>query len=137
MEKADKPLKIIDKSHLCQDEFTNNQLTPSVVTNFNCCNCNQNNQIKIVPYKTGFPFSSLYLNNFLSKEDILDFKIATVSSKWSLHLGVYLVKNLPTLYFIEKCTHCSKNFLIVFGLGESQLGKLVCKISGVWLLKDM
>ncbi|WP_103865493.1 hypothetical protein [Aquimarina sp. I32.4] len=137
MNKIEKNIKLLKEITPTKDEFINEELRPSVKTSFNCCNCSANNEIEITPYQTGFPFFQVYKNNFLSVKSILNNKIASCSSSWASHFGEYLVYDLPTLYFMKKCDTCNEKFLIVFGYGESQPSKWVCKISSIWQIEEI
>ncbi len=130
--KATEEIELTKEIFLEKTEFINDELKPNVKISFNCCSCSQGMSIEIIPYQTGFPFQQIYKNKYLSKEVILKNKIASVASRWATHFGEYLVYDLPTLYFIQKCTNCNSKYFIVFGLGESQPSKWVCKISCVW-----
>jgi len=132
MLKIERPIKVNKRLDIEKSVFINEELKPSAKTQFECSSCGEVNDIEIKAYKTGFPLFNLYRNKLLSEEQIKELDIAKPSSRWSSHFGEYLVYDLPTLYYHIKCSKCAKNFIIVFGLGESQPGKWVCKISGVW-----
>jgi hypothetical protein len=113
--------------------FRNEETNPFVSSSFKCCKCNHENKFKIIPYETGFGFLEIYQdNNVLSKEEILEKKIATETSSWASYLGDLTVNDLATLYFGMACEKCHSNHLIVFCYGEKQPGLVVLEISGVW-----
>ena len=58
--------------------------------------------------------------------------MASPPAKWAKHYGEYLVGNLPTMYTKAKCNSCSEEYMTVFGVGETQPGKMECVVSGVW-----
>jgi hypothetical protein len=123
-----KPAEISEK------KFINEQMNPSAKGTFNCCECGTENSFIITPYETGFPFSELYKNKFLSEIEITRNGIATKTSNWLAHLGEYTVNDLPTLYFGISCKNCKTSHLLVFGCGEKQPDLLICEISGIWSL---
>lgn len=125
-------IKLLKKIKIEKEEFINNELKPFMSTQITCLNCLENIEINIIPFQTGFPFFQIYRNEYLSIDKIIEEGLAKKSSAWSSHHGEYLVYDLPTLYFKQVCHSCKEKFIIVFGLGESQPGKWICKISGVW-----
>ncbi len=137
MNKIEKNIKLLKEIPPAKSLFINEELKPNVTTSFNCCNCSTINEINITPYQTGYPFFQVYKNNFLSIKNVLSNNIASRSSSWASHLGEYLIDNLPTLYYKKKCDKCGEKFLIIFGLGESQPSKWVCKISNIWHINEI
>lgn len=135
MQKISSPIRLINKVDITKDTFINEELKPFVSSSFQCCKCSENIKIEIKPYQTGYPFFNIYRNNFLTEGKIIESNLATKSSNWASHFGEYLVYDLPTLYFNETCPNCNENFIVVFGLGESQPSKWVCKISGIWQIE--
>ncbi|SHJ48168.1 hypothetical protein [Aquimarina spongiae] len=119
-----------------KDKFINKELEPSAKTFYVCRNCKTENEIEIEPYKTGFPFFEIYRNKLIDESIILDSGMASKSIRQSEYLGEYLVLNLPTLYFKTSCKNCNSDHMVVFGCGESQPGKQICKISGVWNIPE-
>jgi hypothetical protein len=117
---------------ISEKKFMNEQMNPSAKGTFNCCKCRTENSFSITPYETGFPFSELYKNNFLSEIEITKNRIATKTSNWLGHLGEYTVNDLPTLYFGISCENCKTSHLLVFGCGEKQPDLFICEISGIW-----
>lgn len=137
MESIVTPIRLQHKIDLNKDHFLNEELSPYVKVEFECPNCGAANEIRIVPYTTGYPFSLVYEKGLLSEEEILDSGLAELSLSMYAYLGNYLVWNLPTLYFKHSCPDCNKAYLVVYGLGESQPGKWDCKISGVWEIEEL
>jgi hypothetical protein len=135
MQKVESKIQLISKVDIKKDTFINHELKPFVSSSFQCSGCSENIKIEIKPYQTGFPFFNIYRNQFLTEEKIIESKLASQSSSSASHLGEYLVYDLPTLYYNEVCPNCNETFIVVFGLGESQPSKWVCKISGIWQIK--
>jgi len=135
MQKIESQIKLISKVGIEKDTFINNELKPFVSSSFLCSKCSENIKIEIKPYQTGFPFFNIYRNKLLPEKKIIESNLASQSSSWASHFGEYLVYDLPTLYYSETCPKCNETFIIVFGLGESQPSKWICKISGIWRIK--
>lgn len=135
MQPIEHRIKLLRKIDLSKDEFINDELKPFVSFSFKSNNDNLIS-VEIKPYQTGFPFFNLYRNNYISEAEINEEKMAKPASRWASHYGEYLVYDLPTLYFQMNDPISNENYLVIFGLGESQLGKGVCKISGVWQIRS-
>lgn len=133
MFKISEKIKIVCADSNSNRIFSNEQIYPYAKSNFNCCYCEFNNEIKITPYETGFGFFEIYNNEkVLTKEEIITNKIAKKSSPWATYLGEITVNDLPTLYFGTLCKKCYSNHLVVFCCGEKQPGLVLLEISGVW-----
>lgn len=135
MERAHSIMDLGQKILPAKSTFINAELTPFAKTTYACAKCSTTNNIIITPYQTGYPFGELYKKGLISAEQILVSSMASKSSNWANHFGEFLVENLPTLYYIDACQNCRKRYLLVFGFGESQPGKMMCVISGVWGIK--
>lgn len=135
MSKIKNKFQLLKKVNLNKNIFINDELKPFISQSFSCIKCDSEVKMKIIPYQSGYPFFELYRNEYLSKSQIINDKLAQPASKINCHYGEYLVFDLPTLYNHITCTNCYSNYIMIFGLGESQPSKWVCKISGIWLFK--
>jgi len=129
-------IEIIDKVLLPKSNYENKEIFPFVKFNSYCKTCNQINTIIIRPFETGHALSNLFVKNILSKELILKHGVAKKAAKWQSHLGELILFNVPALYTFNKCGNCNQLFLLVFGIGEVQPGRMVCQISGLWRVKE-
>ncbi|WP_316845508.1 hypothetical protein [Pedobacter psychrodurus] len=116
-----------------KDRFSNAEIDLLAGAKFKCCNCGQENTVKITPYESGFPIFQLYNNEkVLAKDELLRHKIVSETSKTSLHFGELTVNDLPTLYFGTDCPSCGSKYICIFSYGEKQPGLTLLTISGVW-----
>ena len=102
LNKIEKKIIIKKRADITKKQFINNEMFPYIKSSFYCCNCQKKNHINIIPYETGYPFSELYMNNYLSENEILDNRIAKVT------------------------------YLIVFSLGEKQPSLEICQMSDAY-----
>jgi len=133
-----KKIGIREKAYVVKNIFSNDEIIPSAVTTFTCCDCSHQNSIEIIPYESGFPIFQIYHNDkVLSKNELLQYKIVTQTSNRMLHLGELTVNNLPTLYVGTRCTSCGSSYFCVFSYGEKQPGLTLLEISGVWKYEEL
>ena len=113
--------------------FRNEEIGKRVIVKFDCCNCGYQNKIAITPYESGFPIIQVYEENkILSKNELLENKMLSVTSHWMQHFGDLTLNDLPTLYFGTDCENCSSKYIVIFCYGEKQPGMTLLEISGVW-----
>ncbi len=67
-------IEIKDKAYIEKNIFTNKELYPKLKSYYYCANCNEKNFFCITPYKTGFSFTDLYTQEFLSEKEIIEKK---------------------------------------------------------------
>lgn len=128
-----KKINILEKALVAKSFFSNDEIIPSAVTKFTCCNCGSENLIEIKPYESGFPILQIYSEDkVLSKSELLNNKIVSETSTRMLHFGELTVHDLPTLYFGTDCSSCHSKYICVFSYGEKQPGLTLLEISGVW-----
>ncbi|ASK29141.1 hypothetical protein CEY12_03030 [Chryseobacterium sp. T16E-39] len=133
-----KKINIRKKALVAKTTFTNDEIIPSAVTAFTCCDCSHENAIEIVPYQSGFPILQIYENNkVLSKNELLINAAVTETSQGMSHFGELTVNNLPTLYFGTDCSSCHSKYICVFSYGEKQPGLTILTISGVWKYEEL
>lgn len=133
-----KKIGIREKASIAKNIFSNDEIIPSAVTTFTCCDCSHQNIIEIIPYESGFPIFQIYHEDkVLSKNELLQHKIVTESSNRMLHFGELTVNDLPTLYFGTRCPSCGSSYFCVFSYGEKQPGLTLLEISGVWKYEDL
>lgn len=74
--------------------------------------------------------------NSLSEEEIIKNGLAKLTKRQDKHLGLFTVfNNLPAYYFICTCKDCLESYIAIFGLGESQAGRDIAYVSGVWHIR--
>ena len=132
LNKIEKKIIIKKRADITKKQFINNEMFPYIKSSFYCCNCQKKNHINIIPYETGHPFSELYMNNYLSENEILDNRIAKVTSIHYRRFGHFTINNLPTFYFAIKCIDCDSIYLIVFSFGEKQPSLEICQMSDAY-----
>ncbi|MBK1896509.1 hypothetical protein [Chryseobacterium paridis] len=133
-----KKITINKEASIAKSNFINDEIIPSAVTTFTCCDCSHENTIEIVPYQSGFPILQIYEDHkVLSKNELLSHKIVTETSQGMLHYGELTVNNLPTLYFGTDCSSCHAKYICVFSYGEKQPGLTALNISGVWKYEEL
>ena len=67
-----KKIKIGKQVSVVKNTFSNDEIVPSAVVKFSCCNCGHENTIEITPYESGFPIFQLYNEDkVLSKSELL------------------------------------------------------------------
>jgi hypothetical protein len=135
MKKIENKIELLKKICLSKSQFENEELKTKITTHFACDTCSKHINVDIVPYCTGYSFTSIYKNNYLTPYEILNSNMAKTALTYVTHLGEYLVSNLPTLYLSISCPKCNEKFILVFGYGEKQPNRWICKISGVWHIK--
>ncbi|MEW7292608.1 ankyrin repeat domain-containing protein [Aquimarina sp. 2304DJ70-9] len=128
----EKVFKIVNKILLPKSDFRESEMFPEVILKFPCKKCNETNEVKIIPFKTGTSLDILTQKKLISKEELIKNGVAKSAAKFQSHLGELIFCNLPALYEGFKCSSCSETYLIVFGSGESQPGRMTCQISGIW-----
>lgn len=138
MHSISKKIKILQQAVVEKSSFINEEIGRSAQIRFSCCNCGQENVVKITPYESGFPVFQLYNNDLvLSKDELLSHKMITETQKNVLHFGELTVNNLPTLYFGAHCISCDAKYIGVFSYGEKQPGLTVLTVSGVWQYEEV
>ena len=116
-----------------KDSFSNAEIGQLAGVKFKCCNCGHENNVKIIPYESGFPIFQLYNDEkVLTKNELLRNNIVSKTAVNLLHFGELTVNNLPTLYFGTDCPSCHAKYICVFSYGEKQPGLTLLTISGVW-----
>ncbi|HCO66657.1 MAG TPA: hypothetical protein DIT04_02720 [Dysgonomonas sp.] len=74
--------------------------------------------------------------NDMSKESVVKQGMAQLRKKIYAYSGLFIVyNNLPAYYKIFLCNNCKNKHIAVFGFGESQPGRNLLYISGVWKIK--
>lgn len=137
MNKISEKIKIFKQAVVSKKNFANAEITKSAITTFNCCSCQCENNVEIIPYISGYPIFQIFNEEkVLSVNELLENNIVTKTSKGMEHYGDLTVKDLPTLYFGTLCEKCESKYLIVFCYGEKQPGLTVLQISGIWLYQQ-
>lgn len=133
-----KKINIVEKAVVVKSFFSNDEIIPSAITQFTCCDCNRKNAIEITPYESGFPIFQLYNEDkILSKSELLKNGMVTATSQTMLHFGELTLSNLPTLYFGTNCESCQSKYVGIFNYGEKQPGLTLLEISGVWKYEEV
>ncbi|MEI3791035.1 MULTISPECIES: hypothetical protein [unclassified Chryseobacterium] len=133
-----KKIKLIRQAAIAKNHFSNDETVPAAETKFTCCDCGQENSIEIFPYKSGFPIFEIYNEDkVLSRNELLENKIVTETSRRILYLGELTVSDLPTLYFGTDCRSCQSKYICVFSYGEWQPGLILLNISGIWKYEEL
>lgn len=133
-----KKIRINKKASVVKNIFTNDEIAPSAVVKFICCDCGHENTVEIVPYQSGFPILQIYYEDkILSKKELLKEGLVTETSPNMLYFGELTLNNLPTLYFGTDCPSCHSKYMGVFSYGEKQPGLTVLNISGIWKYEEM
>lgn len=120
-----KILNIIPIKQNIYENFFENSLE------FVCPDCSEKIEINFL-YELNL-LENLVVNNSLSKEDIIKNGMAKLTTKFDKHLGLFSVfPNLAAYYRLFTCSKSSRDFIIVFGFGESQPGRNLAYVSGIW-----
>lgn len=128
-----KPFTISKKVLLPKNSFIGSEIYKGLKIEFCCAVCSTKNYFKVDSFKNYNILENLFKeNNFISKESIIKNGLALQSKKFQTHLGDLVVDKFAANYFIFKCENCKKDYIVVFGIGESQPGKSECYISGIW-----
>lgn len=131
-------ISISKKALIEKSIFTNDEINPSAVTKFICCDCSHENTVEIIPYQSGFPVFQVYHEDkILSKNELLQNGMVAQTSQGMLHFGELTINNLPTLYFGTSCKTCPAKYIGIFSYGEKQPGLTVLQISGIWKYKEL
>ena len=132
-----KKINIGKKALVEKNSFINDEIIPSAVTKFICCDCSHQNTMEIIPYQSGFPILQLYEDEkVLSENELIKNDMLTKTPSGMLHLGALTVHQLPTLYFGTSCKTCCSQYICIFGYGEKQPGLTVLNISGIWKYEE-
>jgi len=116
--------------------FEGPEMFPAVSSNFSCLNCGAKLQIELEPFKSGWPLEKIYKQRpLIEMRKLIKNGVAKEPARWQNHLTGLVVSSLPALYSLIECQSCSYPYLIVFGSGETQPGRMQFKISGVWSIK--
>jgi hypothetical protein len=103
---------------------------------FSCNKCKTQNDFKIEFFKSGQPLEQLFkTNGLISKEKLIENKIARLPLKGQNHLGELTLWQVPANFLYKKCDNCDSKYIIVFGMGEIQPGRDSFQISGIWEIK--
>jgi len=133
-----KKIKIEKQASVVKTTFSNDEIIPTAVVKFSCCNCGHENAVEITPYESGFPIFQIFNENkVLSKSELMQNAMVTETAKNMLHLGEITVNNLPTLYFGTDCESCHSKYICVFSYGEKQPGLTLLTVSGVWMYEEI
>ena len=102
-----------------------------------CPNCTIDNSFQLNE-NSGELLEDLFLKKkLISKADLLKNNVAKEAPKLYKYLGELTVfQNLSALYLFLKCDNCDSKFILVFSFGESQPNRVVCYISGLWLINE-
>lgn len=130
--------KIDEKVSLSKNTFEGGEIySNGINVPFYCVNCK--NKIESLLELEKGTWSDNLLRNFpfLDRNEILKKGIAANNSKMFKHLGEFSIfPNLPVYYYIFDCIECSIKYMIVYAYGESQPGRDLAYISGVWKLNE-
>ncbi len=128
-----KPFTILSRVLLPKSEYEGTEMFPKIEFNFYCNHCHNLIYVEIEPFKTGIALTNLYAqNSFIEKSELLRNGVAKLAKSWQSHLGDLVLFNIPALYLGLRCMTCKKKYLLVFGCGEVQPGRMLCQISGIW-----
>jgi hypothetical protein len=139
MEKVEinKPIILKNKILLPQSIFEGSKIYEhGVEIKFRCSSCAIDNSF-ILDSNSGNLLDDLFLKRkLISKDEILRNHIAKESTKIYRHLGeVMIFPNLSALYLFLRCVNCDAIFMVTFSFGESQPGRNICYISGLWQIE--
>lgn len=103
----------------------------SLLIDLTCPNCHEQFRFDLLG---GYQLlENLVVKQNVSKELIIKNGMAQLATKMYSHLGIFAVQgNLPAYFKLFSCSKCESNFIAVFGLGESQPGRDLLLVSGIW-----
>lgn len=121
-------ITILKKQETTITLFDNHDQKLAVFTYY-CSNCNSSNIVSIDFFQISSDVNELIKNQILTEEELLNHKmlIKNVSSELVVDRTLY-----SSRYILKECEFCLQKNLIIFGLGEPNPNRFVCKIAGVW-----
>ncbi len=130
-------ISLLKQAPVAKSNFSNDEIIPSAVVQFSCCDCGHENTVEITPYETGFPVIQLYEAKVLSGDELLKNRVVSETSQNMIHFGKLTVSNLPTLYFGTDCIFCNSKYICIFSYGEKQPGLTLLTVSGIWMYDEI
>ncbi|MFK7061507.1 hypothetical protein [Flavobacterium oreochromis] len=125
-------IRILQKLETNIKLFENHDQKPAVF-NYYCSNCHTLNTVSIDFFQISRDTDELLKSQILTEEEILKQKMLVKDSTGELVVDNALYSSR---YITEECKFCSQKILIVFGLGEPNPNRFVCKIAGVWSYEE-
>ncbi|OXA75603.1 hypothetical protein [Flavobacterium columnare] len=125
-------IRILKKLETNIKLFENHDQKPAVF-NYYCSNCNALNTVSIDFFQISSDTDELVKNQILTEEEILNHKMLIKNSTGELVVDRTLYSSR---YILKECEFCSQKNLIIFGLGEPNPNRFVCKIAGVWSYEE-
>lgn len=121
-------ITILKKQETTITLFDNHDQEPAVFTYY-CSNCNSSNIVSIDFFQISSDVNELVKNQILTEEELLNHKMLIKNA-----IGELVVERTlySSRYILKECEFCSQKNLIIFGLGEPNPNRFVCKIAGVW-----
>lgn len=121
-------ITILKKQETTITLFDSHDHKPAVFTYY-CSNCNSSNIVSIDFFQISSDTDELVKNQILTEEVLLNHKmlIKNVASELVVDRTLY-----SSRYILKECEFCLQKNLIIFGLGEPNPNRFVCKIAGVW-----
>ena len=103
---------------------------------YRCSKCHAQNKVKLAIYQAGQPIESLFEPDLvIEKSDLLEKKAVRKNDfKGKQNLGELSLWFVAARFATSDCTNCEKRYIVVFGMGEIQMGREEVQISGIWEL---
>lgn len=130
----DKPLnqeiEIEQTIQLYNSIFENFDQNPADVK-FKCL-CGSINHFHLHYRDKAFALSDLYEKKILKKQTILNCKMGVELPNGEIVADINLYSSV---YNTFKCPFCNEHYLIVYGVGEPNNNRFVCRVTGVFTYK--
>ena len=125
------PIKIGYKILLPKNIYENK--SDDLQISFICNKCMQTSNLLLSSQGVDLLDNLFLIKKIIDKKDLISNGIAKENSKIYSYLGeLSIFPNLPALYNFIECSKCNTKYIIVFSVGESQPGRNIFFIGGIW-----
>jgi hypothetical protein len=127
------PILIKNKVLLARNTFEGSYLYQQGATITFKCTCCSDDCNFAINESSGTLLDTLVSKKIISEIEIIKNGLAKKTSKVNKHIGkLFVFPNLNALYMLLQCANCNMKFIAVFSFGESQPGRQICFLSGIW-----
>ena len=131
----DRPFTLGEHTAVAKMRFEESEMFPVTKVMFGCFSDGGVVEMEIEPYKTGKGLVDLYSEEgpLIDRQTLIDSRVAESSRRRGPEAPLE-VNGFPAIYYAGVCGEEEVPFLMVFGVGESQPGRMQLVISGIWRL---
>ena len=127
------PFTLKNEILLSKKLWRGKEIFPEVGFEFTCNNCKKVNRIGLGIEGPGRIVKELYHNSGeFDKNDFLQNSAVYETRLKNEWYDLVTSSDLPALYVMKNCQSCGTKHIIIYGVGESQPGRDILEVSGVW-----